>query len=124
MLAPHDTTLASLAAIKRCLSSRRFRLSSERELQRDIAKALADCGIACERERRLSAEDRPDFLAGGIAIEVKIAGGRLEIYRQCRRYCAHAEVSALVLATNVAMALPPMIDGKPTTVIHLGRAWL
>lgn len=107
------------------LSARRFRLSSERPLQDDIAAAFTACGIAFEREFRLSAEDRPDFLvAGVVAVEVKIKGGRVKIYRQCERYCAHVAVTGLVLATNVAMALPPLICGKPAAVVTFGRAWL
>jgi hypothetical protein len=115
---------AQIAAILAAICSHRLRLSSEQALQLDIAEVLTRSGIAFEREVKLSPHDRLDFLCGGVAIEAKIQGSRLDIYRQCARYCARPEVAGLVLATNIAMALPLRISGKPVAVAALGKAWL
>lgn len=119
---------AQLRAVTAALKAYRFRLTTEAALQADIAQAFDKHGIAYKREFRLSAPDRVDFLCvgpvWGIAVEAKIKGSRMDIYKQCARYCEHAQVDALVLATNVAMTLPPTIHGKPATAVLLGRAWL
>lgn len=107
------------------LSTRRLSLADEKVLQQEIGRVLAECGIPFEREKGLGDGDICDFLiAGGIALEIKIKGGKVAIYRQCRRYCAHDEVRALILATAVAMGLPPTIDGKPAVVASLSEGWL
>ena len=106
------------------LRSRRFRLNTERQVQDGIDAELARAGIAFERECRLSAADVVDFLVEGIALEVKISGGTLDIYRQLERYAAHDRVQSIILASNVATTMPEEIKGKPTHFVNLGRAWL
>lgn len=107
------------------VQSRRFTLSDEKVLQSEIAAELEKSGAPFEREVRLAPGDIVDFmLHGGTAVEVKIKGSKRAIYGQCARYCAHADVKALVLVTAVAMGFPPEIDGKPCYVASLGRAWL
>lgn len=112
-----------LVALIQC---HRFDLSSEKRLQAQIEEVLTANGIAFEREKHLSALDIPDFLvAGGIAVECKLRGARkMDIYRQLCRYAAHAEVTALILASNVAMGLPPDIQGKPLYAASTSRGWL
>jgi hypothetical protein len=65
-------------------------------------------------------------LAGCIALEVKVkrAWSKPGVLRQLRRYAAHERVAGLVLASNLAMHLPPEIEGKPALAVSLGRAWL
>jgi len=100
-------------------------LGDEKLLQAETATRLDSAGINYRREVRLSEHDIIDFMIeGGVAIEMKIKGGRHAIYRQCERYCMFDAVRTLVLATNVAMSLPAMINGKPTHVASLGRGWL
>jgi len=106
------------------LRSRRFRLNTERQAQDGIETELTLAGIVFERECRLSAADVVDFLVDGIALEVKISGGTLEIYRQLERYAAHDRVQSIILASNVATTMPELIKGKPTHFVNLGRAWL
>jgi hypothetical protein len=108
--------------IVRFLELRQFPLNSESELQAAIWNELRR--VRCEREVRLGPRDVVDFMIGSTAVEVKIKGSKLEIFRQCERYCAHERVHALVLATNRATQLPPAINGKPAYVANLGRAWL
>ncbi len=120
-LTPHE-----IAAVIRLV---RADLTSERAAQDALAAPLerlaAFTGAAYEREARLDALDRPDFLVGGVVVEIKTRGwGKRAVYRQLERYAAHACVTGLVLATNMAMALPTEIVGKPALLVSLGRAWL
>jgi hypothetical protein len=113
------------AFIARILETRRFTLGDEKLLQAEMAEFFAAEHFAVEREKALGDGDICDFfIAGQVAVEVKIKGARRAIFRQCRRYCAHDEVKALVLATNIAMGLPKLINGKPTFVASLGAGWL
>ena len=103
-------------------------LSTETKAQIDIHTALTKARLSFDREFRLSAEDRIDFIGrddcSGIGIEVKISGSSRAIFRQIERYAEHEEVRALVLATNRAMRLPDTINGKPVVVASLGGGWL
>ncbi len=102
----------------------RIPLSNEKAAQDAIERAFKDAGLPCEREVRLSPGDIVDFMVGTIAVEVKIYGQRREIFRQLTRYAQHERVKELLLVTNLAMGLPPEINGKPARRIDLGRAWL
>lgn len=106
------------------LASTRFPAGPEKELQEAIGVALTNAGIAFEREVRLNDTDIIDFLVSGVGIEVKIKGARRGIYRQLQRYAHSEAVHSLVLLSSVAMGLPPTIEGKPVTIVSLGRAWL
>lgn len=112
----------------------RLPLSDEKDLQTKIAEMLTLEKVPFAREVRLDDHDIVDFMAGegaclqplqpACAIEVKIGGSRRAIFRQIERYCAHPQVSEIVLATNVPMSLPIEIGGKRTAIAHLGRSWL
>ncbi len=113
------------------LQRHRLPLSDEKRLQVAMLAVLEADGLTVRREVNLGDGDIVDFLVitevmplRGVAIEVKIKGSRRRIYRQIERYCGHAEVGEIVLATNVAMTLPATIGGKPAFVANLGRAWL
>lgn len=113
------------------LQRHRLPLSDEKALQAEMANVFEGAGLHFKREVRLDTRDIVDFMIDGfllddpgIAIEVKIGGSRRAIYRQLERYAAHKVVGSIVLATNVAMALPPEINGKPTAIAALGRGWL
>src|SRR3546814_1026832 len=61
----------------RFIGARRFTLSDETLLQQEIAAELILAGVPFDREVRLSAKERVDFmLPGGVAVEVKIKGQR------------------------------------------------
>jgi hypothetical protein len=103
----------------------RFDLQDEKRTQVQIAGMLTAAGVPFEREVRLSDEDIVDFLvAGGIALEVKIKGPRMPIFRQLERYAQHNVVEAIVLFTSVSMLLPGEIGGKPAAVASLSRGWM
>lgn len=111
------------------LAAARVDLSTERAAQADIETLLVQAfgRGAVQREARLSAADRPDFLLGGVALEVKIktaAQRQSSVWKQLRRYAAHDVVHALILVTNKTMPLPQAILGKPAFFVSLGRAWL
>lgn len=109
-----------LAVIRR----NRFTLTSETQLKDQMASAMVLAGIRFERERPLDSRNRPDFMVGEFAVEVKIKGSARAIFRQCERYAAFDEVGGLILVTNRAMGFPETINGKPAYLIDLGRAWL
>lgn len=102
----------------------RFPLSDEKVLQAAMADAFTARRIPFEREVHLGPCDVVDFMIEAVAIEVKIKGARRLIYRQLERYAEHTRVQVLILATNVPMGLPPMINGKFTFIAQLGRGWL
>lgn len=110
--------------IIRLLSGVRFPLQDEKETQDKIEQILKVNGVSYEREYRLDAKNIPDFYVNGIAIEVKIKGGKRMIYKQCERYCEFDNVKELILVTNKSMGFPKSISGKSCYVINLGRAWL
>jgi hypothetical protein len=122
------------ALIVDIFSRYRLPLSDEKDLQAKIAEMLALEKVPHVREVRLDDHDIVDFMVGpgaslqplepACAIEVKIGGSRRAIYRQLERYCAHPQVTEIVLATNVPMNLPFEINGKRTAVANLGRGWL
>lgn len=112
------------AQIVHLLTSHRLPLSDEKQLQQAMAAVFEAAGLPYEREVRLNDGDIVDFMVALTAVEVKIKGNRRDIFRQVERYCGHASVHDLVLATNVPMSLPSPICGKPVSVAHLGRGWL
>lgn len=110
---------AIAAAIGR--GRRTLRYTTERNLQDALVALFAAAEIPAEREHRLSGTDRPDFLIGGVAVEVKIKGSSAELERQIRRYAAYPEVTGIVVVTNRARhrGMPAQIDGKPVQVVFL-----
>ncbi|MBS9476219.1 hypothetical protein [Ancylobacter radicis] len=113
-----------LAELKQFFGMVRFPLNDEKKLQAAMQEHLDGGGRAFTREHVLGPGDVVDFMVDGIAVEVKIKGQRRAIYRQCKRYAAHEAVEGLLLITNVAMGFPEDMEGKPTAVLNLGRAWL
>lgn len=109
----------------RQIASTRVGLATEKQAQADIETALRErWGGAVRREERLSEKDRPDFMIETVAVEVKLKGAKMDIYRQLERYSAHDAVQSIILVTNQAMGLPAEIGGKPALYVSLGKAWL
>jgi hypothetical protein len=82
------------------ISSTRFRFPDEDALQRGLEQLFTEKGIGYQREVRLSARDRIDFMVGNIGVEVKIGGGEHDVERQLFRYAEHPEVENLILVTT------------------------
>lgn len=121
------TTPPVVAEVIRLVQRSRLDLSSEKHLQEDMAKVLQAAGIAYEREKRLSAKDIPDFLiASGVVVECKMRNKskKMDIFKQLERYATYPEVTAIILASNVTMGLPPVIQGKPVYTASLSHGWI
>lgn len=106
------------------LTTHRLPLSDEKLLQKAIGDVFETASLDFAREVHLGPRDIVDFMIEGVAVEIKIKGNRRSIYRQIERYCGHDAVISIVLATNVPMALPIDICGKPASIAALGRGWL
>lgn len=121
-----ESVWVEAAKVARLIERSKFPLTNEKDVQAAIEIVLSLSNIAFKREYRLTERDIPDFfLRGGIVIEVKMRGQqKMGIYRQLERYAEHPSVSVLILATNIAMGLPEVIDGKPTLMASLGKGWL
>lgn len=124
MLVSDPAALATAARIAEIVERNRLPLSNEKATQAALADLLTAAGIEYERECRLSGKDIPDFMIGGLAVELKIKGGKMDIYRQLKRYAEHDRVTRLLLVTGVAMGLPDDILNKPATMASLSRGWL
>lgn len=115
------------AGIANLLRGFGFRFSSESQLQAGIAEALERHGLDYRREARLTERDRPDFLCGDVAIEVKTDGSANDLLRQCTRYCGLPSIRELVVVVSqryLETAIPATLRGKPVVVVNVrGRLW-
>lgn len=114
-------------ALVQLLQQHRFDLSTEKHLQAEIEEVLLKAGFPFEREKRLSDRDIPDFLiARSVVIECKIRdkSRKIDVFKQLQRYAQHPCVGSIVLASNMAMGLPPEINGKPVYAASLSRGWI
>lgn len=116
------------------IESYRIRFATEADVQLAIDDIFHRAGYYYEREYRLSAQERPDFLVSAshapmartketIAVEVKIKGRASDIIRQLTRYAMHARVHGLVLVTTRrlhAARMPTELNGKPLAVAMIG----
>lgn len=109
------------------IRSKRFRYANEDELQRGLAAALAESALSHAREAILDARNRIDFLVGAVGIEVKVAGNRHDVARQCNRYLRFDAVQGLVLVTCRVRHLGVLVtppEGKEFRVVTLAAAGL
>lgn len=98
-----------------------FSYQSEDELQQGIFQALTEAGISSEREVKLTAHDRIDFMVGKIGIEVKVDFSAAAVVRQLHRYAQLPQIEALVLVTtrHRHCDMPETLNGKPVEVVYL-----
>ena len=108
-------------AVANLLARHRLSVSDEADLQAAIHGILLADGRPARREAWLGS-DRPDFLLGDVAIEVKVKGTNVEVLRQLHRYAAHEEVLAILLVTTRAAhrTIPREACGKPILVQWVG----
>lgn len=119
LVTPSHDRLVALAAT---ISSRRFRVASEADLQVGVERILKEEGETFEREAIMSKKDRIDFLlADRIGIELKIAGSTSDVIRQLMRYAENERVAALLLVTTrmIHRGAQGQMNGKPVVVCHL-----
>lgn len=112
----------SAVEIGNLFSSVQFHVVNEVELQSAVAAVLTKRGVPFQTEVRLSPRDRIDFMHGTVGIELKVRGSWESLERQLLRYAASTGVGELlVLSTRFAHTriVPPMLNGKPLTVVRL-----
>lgn len=99
--------------LRTLLARYRFSFRDERELQDQFDKVLNDGFIEHERERALTKKDRPDFMIGTIAVEVKVFTSAEKHLRQLKRYANHEYVTETLLISTRPFTLPETLSGKP-----------
>jgi hypothetical protein len=137
-LMPTGTEAAYQAAIAALLDERGIAYERERELvlpadvprydpfPPTIIHSLEGEGfVRTERQvpRAENRRDRPDFIVGRIAVEVKIGGSPHELLRQLARYSQHDVFDELVaVVSRVGLTrLPKTLNRKPLHVaLHMG----
>lgn len=96
----------------------------EYDIHAQVASALGAASVAYVHEYRLGPRRRIDFLAGRVGIEAK--KGRppaRALMKQVKGYLESDALSAVVVVTQRAVALPPRLSGKPVVVVSLNRLW-
>ena len=106
------------------LKGRKLPLENEKVLQGRMEEIFTESAVEFDREFWLDKESKPDFMIDGVAVEVKITGSRLEIYRQVQRYAKHEAVKAIILVTNKSIGTIVLHENKPFKLIALNRSWL
>lgn len=102
------------------LKNARFHGSNEMDIQDGIASLLTENGVFFEREVDLGPSMRIDFMCGRIGLEVKVAGSRMNVMRQLKRYCDCDAVDAVILVTICAKhKMPTTLSEKRVCVVHL-----
>lgn len=113
------------------ITSYRYRHDSESILQDGIERALVQHEICYLREKTLTRlpgirtvpglHDRPDFMIGSVAIEVKIKGSLSAMLRQLSRYAQHPDVSAILAVGTPSWMrkIPPSLSGKEIRSVWL-----
>lgn len=107
----------------RLLESSSLRTSTEAQFQDSTEQALKAADVEFVREHSLSRKDRPDFMVGSIALELKISGSFSEVLLQVQRYSQHDDVSEIVLLTSKSRLckMPPHLSRKPIHVALISR---
>jgi predicted N-acetyltransferase YhbS len=125
-MSPATTPTPDLEHLCRVFSAYRYNFQDETSLQEGMALALTRHGIAFEREVRLDAKNRPDFMLGPVAVEVKIKGSFAEFMRQAQRYLALEQISALIVVGTPKWlpAVPATLEGKPVYTVRLTSSLL
>lgn len=105
------------------LSTWQFGFRDEADLQRHIHETLGEnFGWPVRREVALTATERPDFMVGRIAFEVKVAGSTSALIRQLHRYAELPEVDGLVVVAGLLRLtnVPETLAGKPVGAVFVG----
>ena len=119
----HPAVLVRRAA--QVIGAHAYRWSSEADLQAALAAVLEPRCATVEREHRLAAADRLDFLLlGTIAVEVKLHGSATALLSQVQRYCDHPSIGACLVVTpsrRLAAGWPETLRGKPVAAVLVRR---
>lgn len=101
----------------------RWSFNNEREMQNQFAEMLKAEKVPYAREFKLSDKDRPDFMVGEAALEVKTYCGLEKHLRQLKRYADHPDVKSTVLVSTRPIIMPETLSGKPTGSIMIHSAF-
>lgn len=111
-------------AIRKALTGMRPTGRTENSLQRAVAARLSSAKIEASRETPLrGVRCRPDFMVGGIVVELKVKGGLGAVTSQLHRYAEHEDVEAVILVTTLLRHTdqPDEMCGKPVRCIYIGN---
>lgn len=115
-----------LKRVTEALAAHHYRYASEAQLHKAISQVLAQLAIPFEHEK-IAGEDRFDFYADGLVLEVKINGSYSEALRQVDRYCQRPDVQAVAVVTSKAWGYVKgehTLSGKPVWLIKVrGQAF-
>jgi hypothetical protein len=116
---PSDTD--PIVRICQIFAGSRYNFQDENSLQEGMAIALTRNRVSFEREVRLDARNRPDFMIGTVAVEVKIQGTFAQFLRQAARYLELEQISALIVVGTPKWlpAVPATLLGKPIFTVRL-----
>lgn len=116
-----NQTEPSIERLCKVFSSYRYNFQDEGTLQEGMAVALTRSAIEFEREVRLDAHNRPDFMIGSVAVEVKIKGTFSQFLRQAARYLELEQVSALIVVGTPKWlpVVPKTLLDKPVYTVRL-----
>lgn len=94
-------------------------------MQREVAAALDAAGLSFREQVQLTPQDRPDFMVGSSAVELKIDGALVALIRQLHRYAQHQDVASIVVVSSkLRLAdLPPTINNKPVAAVWVARGF-
>ncbi|MCE7600598.1 SNF2-related protein [Vibrio fluvialis] len=109
-------------SLLKLLQSGSFSVMDEKVTQSQIESLLTNSNVMFEREKRFGSGIVDFFLPETeIALEVKAnkQWSKMEVFRQCERYCKEQEVKGIVLATAKIQGLPNEIAGKPAKTFQL-----
>lgn len=113
--------------IMQVLKGKRFQLTNEKLLQDKIYQVLLNefSSAVIEKEFHFDEKNIIDFRVDKhLGIEVKIKGGKRNLYNQCVRYCQYNEIQSLLLITTLSMGFPHEINNKECYMFKLSQAWL
>lgn len=117
--------MSDIDKIFKVLSSKKISLLNEKKTQDEIENLFINNSIPYKREYKLSDNDIIDFLLyDNIGVEVKIKAPARTIFRQCKRYCEHDEISKIILVSGKHMGLPEQINNKDCYFFSLSRSWM
>jgi len=117
--------LPRMEQIAKMLKACRFLFNDEAGLQRCIEERFHRSLVLYQREARLSAAERVDFLIDGdVAVEVKIKGAFVSVAEQLQRYAAISTVTGVLLVTTrrQLLAMPETFHDKPVRAVLLQAA--
>ena len=113
-----ETVLQALSAL------RAPRPTDEYDLHGLVAAALEEAQLPFAHEAPLAPRCRIDFLCGRIGIEIKRGRPvKSQVEKQLRRYAESGKVTALILVSEKAVALPHFLAGVAIHNLSLQKLW-